>query len=281
MSFHLVGTDAAEQIRTFLVEDIGPGDITTTAVVPEDASGKGRIEARQGLVVAGLPHAELCFPLVAPDTTTWSARVEEGTHADPGDVLARVEGRLATILAAERTALNLLMRLSGIATLTRRFVDAVQGTKAQIVDTRKTTPGLRSFEKYAVEVGGGHNHRMGLYDAILIKDNHLMAAGGIGPAVGAARNRYPDGIVIQVEVTNLTELDDALAAGANAILLDNMTPDLMRDAVLRTEGRAVLEASGGITLDNVRSYAETGVDRISIGALTHSAPAVDIALEVE
>ncbi|HEV3472210.1 MAG TPA: carboxylating nicotinate-nucleotide diphosphorylase [Actinomycetota bacterium] len=280
MTLHLVGAQAAEHIRAFLAEDIGAGDITTAAVVPEGASGKARIEARTELVVAGLPFAGMCFALL-DDRTTWSPLVDESHYAGAGDVLARVEGSLATILTAERTALNLLMRLSGIATATRSYVDAVSGTKAQIVDTRKTTPGLRMFEKYAVEVGGGHNHRLGLYDAILIKDNHVEAAGGIGTAVKAARNRYPDDIVVQVEVTNLTELDEALEAGATAILLDNMTPDVVREAVEKTAGAAVLEASGGITLENVRSYAETGVDRISVGALTHSAAAVDIALEVE
>ena len=281
MTPHLIGKEAADQIRSFLAEDIGSGDITTAAVVPEGAHGKARVEARSDVVVAGLPFAALCFGLVAPGSTTWSAVVEEGEPVGDNDVLARIEGRLATILTAERTALNLLMRMSGIATFTRSFVDAIKGTKAQIVDTRKTTPGLRAFEKYAVEVGGGHNHRFGLYDAILIKDNHLRAAGGVGPAVRAARNRHPDGVVVQLEVTDLNELNQALEAGANAILLDNMSPEMVRDAVERTAGRVVLEASGGITTENVRAYAETGVDRISIGALTHSAPAADIALEVE
>lgn len=268
-------------VRAFLQEDVGSGDITTSAVVPEGATGKARIEARADLVVVGLSFARLCFEAVAPDTTTWSEVVVDGDRAGAGDVLARVEGRLATILTAERTALNLLMRLSGIATLTRMYVDAVAGTTAQIVDTRKTTPGLRKLEKYAVQMGGGRNHRFGLFDAILIKDNHLRAAGGVGPAVRAARNRHPEGVVVQVEVTDLTQLDEALAVGANAILLDNMTPEMVRDAVQKTAGAAVLEASGGIDLDNVRAFAETGVDRISVGALTHSAPAVDIALEVE
>lgn len=279
------GQPAREQdlaiVRPFLDEDIGHGDITTSAVVPAEATGKARIEARQDLVVAGLPFARLCFAAVAPDTTMWSAAVEEGDRVRGGDALARIEGRLATILTAERTALNLLMRLSGIATLTRSFVDAIQGTDAQIMDTRKTTPGLRKLEKYAVQIGGGRNHRFGLFDAVLIKDNHLRVAGGIRPAVQAVRNRHPEGTVVQVEVTNLSELDEALDAGANAILLDNMTREMVRDAVRRTDGRAVLEASGGITIDSVRAYAETGVDRISIGALTHSAPAADIALEVE
>ena len=281
MSKHLIGDDAAEHVKAFLAEDVGPGDITTDAVVPAGTQGKARIEARGDLVVAGLPFAALCFELVEAGSTSWSASVEEGERVGAEDVLARIEGRLTTILTAERTALNLLMRMSGIATLTRSFVDAVEGTAVQIVDTRKTTPGLRAFEKYAVEIGGGHNHRFGLYDAVLIKDNHLRAAGGVGQAVRAARNRTPDGVVVQVEVTNLSELDEALDAGANAILLDNMTPEMVRDAVERADGRAALEASGGITIEKVRAYADAGVERISIGALTHSAPAVDIALEVE
>lgn len=269
-----------ESIARFIREDVGEGDVTTNAVVPEDAQGKARIEAREELVVAGLDAARLCFEEAGPGTT-WTGLVADGDAVGPGDVLARLEGSLATILVGERTALNLLGRLSGIATLTRAFVDAIAGTATEIVDTRKTTPGLRSLEKYAVRTGGGFNHRFGLYDAVLIKDNHLRAAGGVAEAVQAARNRAPAGLVVQVEVTDLSELDEAVSAGADAILLDNMSPDMVRSAVQRTAGRALLEASGGMTLANVRSYAETGVDRISIGALTHSAPAVDVALEVE
>ena len=281
MSLDVTGLETAALIKAFLAEDIGAGDLTTAAVVPGGTAGKARVEARESLIVAGLPFAGSCFVSAPPEPAEWSPLLEDGRKAESGEVLGRVEGPLATILAAERTALNLLMRLSGIATFTRRFVDAIDGTRARIVDTRKTTPGFRLFEKYAVEVGGGQNHRFGLYDAVLIKDNHLRAAGGVGPAVRAARNRHPDGVVVQVEVTNLTELDEAIEAGASDVLLDNMTPETVREAVARAEGRVVTEASGGITLDNVRAYAEAGVDRISIGALTHSAPAADIALEVE
>ena len=195
--------------------------------------------------------------------------------------MARIEGALGPILTAERTALNLLQRLSAVATLTARFVEEIAGTKAQIIDTRKTTPGMRLLEKAAVRVGGGGNHRFGLDDGILIKDNHVRAAGGVSEAVKRARNAAPHGLVVEVEVTTLDELDEALSAGAQAILLDNMDPATVRRAVERVGGDAVLEASGGMDLTNVRAYAETGVDLISIGALTHSAGSVDISLEVE
>ena len=196
-------------------------------------------------------------------------------------MLARIDGPLGSILTAERTALNLLGRLSGIATLTRRFSQEVEGTTATIVDTRKTTPGMRLLEKHAVASGGGSNHRFGLDDGVLIKDNHLAAVGGVEEAVRRARSHVPHGLKIEVEVATLDELDAAVAAGADAVLLDNMSPEMVADAVQRAGGKAMLEASGGITLENVRRYAETGVDLISVGALTHSAPNVDVALEVE
>lgn len=270
-----------ETITRFVKEDVGRGDITTHAVVPEDARGRARIEARSDFVVAGLEVARLCFDEVGHGRIRWEPSVSDGATVSAGDALARLDGSLQVILTGERTALNLLGRLSGIATLTRSFAEAIQGTPARIVDTRKTTPGLRLLEKYAVRVGGGHNHRFGLDDGILVKDNHLRAAGGVAEAVRKARNGAPHGLVVEVEVTTLDELDEALAAGADAILLDNMTPETVREAVTRAGGKALLEASGGMTLESVRAYAEAGVDLISVGALTHSAPSVDVSLEVE
>jgi nicotinate-nucleotide pyrophosphorylase (carboxylating) len=266
--------------ESFLTEDIGHGDVTTEAVVDPSIRGTARIEARASFVVAGLDVARACFELLDGDVK-WTPVAPDGSRVGPKDVLARIDGALGPILTAERTALNLLQRLSAVATLTARFVDAVAGTRAQIIDTRKTTPGMRLLEKAAVRVGGGGNHRFGLDDGVLIKDNHIRAAGGVGEAVKRARNEAPHGLVVEVEVTTLEELDEALNAGAQAILLDNMDPATVRQAVDRVGGKAVLEASGGMDLDNVRAYAETGVDLISIGALTHSAGSVDISLEVE
>ena len=274
------GRDLNELVELFLDEDIGHGDVTTKAVVPAGATGRARIEAREAFTVAGLEPARLSFHLLDPDVS-WHPAAEEGTRVTGGGVIARLEGSLSAILMGERTALNLLARLSAVATLTARFVDAISGTPARIVDTRKTTPGLRSLEKAAVRAGGGRNHRFGLDDGILIKDNHVKAAGGVGEAVERARNGAPHGLVVEVEVTDIRELDEALEAGAGAILLDNMDPEMVATAVERASGRVLLEASGGITLDNVRDYAETGVDLISIGALTHSAGSVDVSLEVE
>ncbi len=270
-----------ELVRPWLLEDIGRGDRTTAAVVPQAFLGRAYIEAREAFVVAGLPVAAACFEVVGGESLKWLPEVSEGEAADPGAVLARVDGPLSPILTAERVALNLLQRLSGVATITHRFVEAVSGTGARIVDTRKTTPGLRSLEKYAVRVGGGGNHRFGLDDGILIKDNHLAAAGGVRSAVASARAGAPPGLRVEVEVASLEGVAEAIAAGADAILLDNMTPAMVADAVQLTAGKAVLEASGGMKLDNVRAYAEAGVDLISVGALTHSASAVDLALEVE
>ena len=267
-------------VEDFLDEDIGHGDVTTDAVVPSDARGSARIEARESFVVAGTEVARQCF--VSLDAAlSWETVVDDGETIEPGAVIARLDGQLRAILTAERTALNLLARLSAVATLTARFVAEVAGTPAQIVDTRKTTPGLRALEKAAVRIGGGNNHRFGLDDGILIKDNHIRTAGGVARAVERARNDAPHGLVVEVEVTDLQELDEALSAGAQAILLDNMDPRMVRDAVARAGGKAILEASGGIDLEIVRAYAETGVDFISIGALTHSAGSVDVSLEVE
>jgi nicotinate-nucleotide pyrophosphorylase (carboxylating) len=206
---------------------------------------------------------------------------QDGSHARPGDVLLEVSGGVSAMLMAERTAVNFLQRLSGIATLTRAFVDRVAGTSARIADTRKTTPGWRLLEKAAVRAGGGCNHRFGLYDGVLIKDNHIGAVGGVGPAVAAVRRKIPHTLKIEVEVETLDQLDEAIIVGADAVLLDNMAPSVMVEAVRRAGGRLTLEASGGINLDNVREVAETGVDLISVGALTHSARAVDISMEIE
>jgi nicotinate-nucleotide pyrophosphorylase (carboxylating) len=264
----------------FVAEDLGRGDRTTEAVVPPDAVGVARIEAREPAVIAGLEAARACFA-AAGGNIDWHAELIDGSAADAGAVVVRLEGSLRTILTGERTALNLLARLSGVATLTARFVDAAGETTARIVDTRKTTPGLRVLEKYAVRVGGGRNHRFGLDDGILIKDNHITAAGGIAEAVRRARSSAPHGLTIEVEVTDFDELDDALSAGADAVLLDNMSVEMVGEAVTRAGGKAVLEVSGGVNLESVAAYAATGVDLISVGALTHSARAIDLSLEVE
>ncbi|MDP9234176.1 MAG: carboxylating nicotinate-nucleotide diphosphorylase [Actinomycetota bacterium] len=266
-------------IDRFIDEDVGRGDVTTESLIPEGARGSAHIEVRRHAIVAGLDAARTCFERVG-GAIRWRALADDGDQVATGTVVARVEGSMRAILTAERTALNLLGRLSGIATLTREFVDALQGTPVRVVDTRKTTPGMRLLEKHAVRAGGARNHRFGLDDGILIKDNHLAAVGGITEAVTRMREVAPHGLLVEVEVQDLAGLDAALAAGAQAILLDNMTPELVREAVVRAGGKALLEASGGITLDNVRSYAEAGVDLISIGALTHSAPAIDVSLEV-
>ena len=266
-------------VARFLEEDIGRGDRTTEAVVPEDLPGRARIESREEAVVAGLDVARICFSSLGE--VVWQPQVRDGDRVNPGDVVARVEGPMRVLLTAERTALNLLQRLSGIATMTRRYIDAVGTSPTQVVDTRKTTPGLRMLEKYAVRVGGGSNHRAGLDDGILIKDNHIAAAGSVAEAVARARAAAPHGLKVEVEVQDLDQLDEAISAGAEAILLDNMSPQLVREAVTRAGGKALLEASGGITLETVSEYAETGVDLISVGALTHSVRAIDLSLEVE
>lgn len=266
-------------IDRFIDEDVGRGDVTTESLIAEDARGSADIEVRREAVVAGLNAARACFESVG-GPIRWSPLADEGDRVAAGTVVARVEGSMRTILTAERTALNLLGRLSGIATLTREFVDALQGTPVRVVDTRKTTPGMRLLEKQAVRAGGARNHRFGLDDGILIKDNHLIAAGGITQAVAGIRQAAPHSLLVEVEVEDLQGLDEALAAGADAVLLDNMTPEMVADAVARAGGKVLLEASGGITLGNVREYANSGVDLISIGTLTHSAPAIDVSLEV-
>ena len=272
-------SDLDELVRAALAEDLGAGDLTAAAVVPEDAVGRARIEQREAGVTAGIDVAEAVF-LALDDGLSFEALAEEGEWRQPGPV-ARVEGRVRSILSGERVALNFLGRLSGVATLTARFVRAVEGTGARILDTRKTTPGLRALEKRAVRRGGGTNHRAGLDDAILVKENHAAAVGGVGEAARRALAAAPEGVTVEIECATLEEVKAALAAGAGRILLDNMPPDRLREAVALAGGHAELEASGGVTLENVREIAETGVDYVSVGALTHSAPALDLSLILE
>ena len=262
-----------------LAEDLGRGDVTTEAIVPVDLEAVADVVVKTAGVVCGISELAACIHRLDPGAET-ELVVDEGRAVTaPPQIVARIRGRAQAILTAERTGLNLVQRMSGIATATRAYVDAVAGTGVEILDTRKTAPGLRALDKRAVACGSGRNHRMGLDDAILIKDNHVAIAGGIVPAVEAARTANP-GLAVEVEVDDLDQLGEAIAAGADTILLDNMHPDRLREAVARTGGRARLEASGGITLDTVRAVAETGVDAISIGALTHSVTALDVSLEV-
>lgn len=268
-------------VELALTEDIGTGDVTTLATVAADAMADGRLIAKQTGVISGLEAAAFTFARVDPDVR-FNALVADGQIVEAGTVIAEVSGRARSLLLAERVALNLLQRLSGVATVTAAYVAAVRGTSARIVDTRKTTPGMRVLEKAAVRHGGGHNHRVGLADGVLIKDNHLAAVGGpdrVARAVAAARAGAPHTLRVEVEVTTVAEAAEAVAAGADIILLDNMTVARMREAVAMIGGRALIEASGGVTLKAVRAIAETGVDLISVGALTHSAPALDISLD--
>ena len=272
------------EVRRFLAEDVGRGDVTSERVVPKTARASADIVARQACVVAGLPLARAVFLAIDPEIAV-ADLASDGDCVTPGAALAHVEGPAGPILTGERVALNLVQRLSGVATLTRAYVDAVAGTGACVSDTRKTTPGLRVFEKYAVHVGGGRNHRMGLFDAILIKDNHRALAGGAAAAVTAARQANGDTLPVQIEVDALADLPRVFDLGVEAVLLDNMTPAEVAEAVklarAHPRGRNCwIEASGGITLETIRAYAEAGVDTISVGALTHSAPAVDIALDI-
>src|SRR5215203_6176721 len=266
-----------------LAEDIGTGDITTLAVIPVEARAEGAIIAKQAGVISGLEPAGFVFLRVNP-TIAYQAVASDGDEIAVGDIVATVSGPARGVLTGERVALNLLQRLSGVATITRAYVRAVEGTNARVVDTRKTTSGLRLLEKAAVRHGGGANHRFGLADGVLIKDNHLAALGPPGSdrvarAVELARQHAPHTLRIEVEVTTLAEVEEAVAASADVIMLDNMDPGTMREAVKIVAGRAILEASGGITLATVHAVAETGVDLISAGALTHSAPSIDLSLE--
>ncbi len=266
-----------ELLERALAEDIGPGDITTAAVLPEAVEATGTFQANASLVVAGLPLAQRLYALLDP-AIHFQAIAEEGALVARGP-LAVARGDARALLRGERTALNFLQRLSGIATLTRRFALRLEGTKARLLDTRKTTPGLRVLERYAVRAGGGANHRSGLFDAVLIKENHAELAGGVGAAVRRAR-RQGAGQKIEVEARDLAEVREALEAGADAVLLDNMTVHDVRQAVGLVAGRVPVEVSGGITLENIRDYAEQGVNFISVGALTHSAPAGDISFDL-
>jgi nicotinate-nucleotide pyrophosphorylase (carboxylating) len=280
---NLARTGWEEIIDLALAEDIGTGDVTTLSTVPAGAAARGTMLVKAPGVISGLDAAAYAFHRVDP-TISFRPLVADGARVDPGTVIADLEGPARSLLTAERVALNLLQRLSGVATLTSLFVAEVEGTGAKIVDTRKTTPGLRILEKAAVRHGGGHNHRVGLSDGVLIKDNHLAAVGGldrVSKAIASARQQAPHTLKIEVEVMTISEVEEAVAAGADIILLDNMDIHTMRKGVTVVAGRALLEASGNVRLESVRAIAETGVDLISSGALTHSAPALDISLNFE
>jgi nicotinate-nucleotide pyrophosphorylase (carboxylating) len=268
--------DARRVIAAALAEDVGAGDITSATVIPADLRFKGVMQARHAMVVAGLPVAAEAFRMVVPEAR-FTARVADGQNVAAGTVLAEIEGPARGLLTAERTALNLLQLLSGIATLTAQYAALIQGTGCTLLDTRKTIPGLRRLSKYATLCGGGRNHRMGLYDGVLIKDNHIAVCGGIGAAVRAAKAAgLPN---VEAECDTLEQVAEAVEAGADIVLLDNMAPDRLRQAVAVVAGRCRTEASGGVTLDTIRAIAETGVDFVSVGRITQSAPAVDIGLD--
>jgi len=267
------------KIEEWLHEDIGFGDITTMSTIPESEQGVGILYAKEEGIIAGLPVAAQVFATVDA-ALVFKPVVEEGSRVEKGQAVAEVSGAVRSILSGERLALNLLQRMSGIATRTSEYAQAVAGTKARVVDTRKTTPGLRMLEKYAVRVGGGHNHRYALYDAVMIKDNHIKGAGGITQAVTAARKAIPHTMKIEVEAETIAQVEEALQAGADIIMLDNMSNELMKQAVDLIGGRAIVEASGGVTLQTIGAIAQTGVDVISVGALTHSVKALDISLDL-
>jgi nicotinate-nucleotide pyrophosphorylase (carboxylating) len=271
--------DYRDIVQRTLSEDLAElGDITSRSVIPEDSLSRGEIVARETGLIAGLEVAGYVFNLVDPDVT-FDARLTDGDRIDAGSVVATVTGPSRSILTAERTALNLLGRISGVATATAELVDAVAGTGARITDTRKTMPGLRVLDKHAVVAGGGVNHRMGLYDQVMIKDNHIAAAGDIEHAVAAVRETLGDDVRVTVEVEDLDQLGIALATSANRVLLDNMTPEMLRRAVAMVDGTMETEASGGVKADTIRAIAESGVDYISVGWITHSAPQLDLALD--
>ncbi|HEY4705824.1 MAG TPA: carboxylating nicotinate-nucleotide diphosphorylase [Thermodesulfobacteriota bacterium] len=266
-------------VRAALAEDIGSGDITTNAIVRKNETGDAEFMAKEDMIVAGLFIPEMVFRIL-DKKSVFKARVKEGARAKKGHVIATVHGSLAALLTGERVALNFLQRLSGIATKTHEFAGKIKKTKVRLLDTRKTTPCMRSLEKYAVMAGGGTNHRFGLFDLVLIKDNHIKAAGSVTAAIEAVKRRYRDAVPIEVEVTDLDELKEALASGADIIMLDNMGIPMIRKAVKLIEGAAFIEVSGNINLDNIGRVAKEGMDFISVGALTHSARAVDISMEV-
>lgn len=270
-----------DAVSRALAEDLGlSGDITAQACLPADAVARVVMATRHAGVVSGCDVAIEAFRQVDPSIKV-TVNKGDGARLQPKDVILTVEGNARTVLTGERTALNFMGRMSGIATLTAKYVDLTAHTKAKILDTRKTTPGLRAFEKYAVLCGGGVNHRFGLFDAILIKDNHIGVAGSVRAVLQRAKQHKSSMVKIEIEVDNLAQLDEVLAEGADIVLLDNMAPDMLRQAVARVDGRIVTEASGGVNLDIVKAIAETGVDYISVGALTHSAPVLDIGLDIK
>lgn len=278
--FQVPGFDLDAFIHATLAEDLGEGgDVTTAAVIPAGARLAAVVASRDAVTVAGLPIAEAFFRALDP-VATIEQRVEDGARVPAGTALMRIEGDARALLSAERSALNTVQHLTGIATMTRDYVEAIAGTGCTLLDTRKTLPGLRLLEKYAVKMGGGTNHRLRLDDGILIKDNHIAAAGGIAAAVRAAKAAGTT-LPVQVEIDTLDQIDAALEAGADRLLLDNMRPETLREAVARVAGRVPLEASGGVRLDTIRAIAETGVDFVSVGRLTQSAPAADIGLDYE
>ena len=275
-----LGYQLKKIIENALSEDLGPGDVTTEATIPAESTSTAAMVAKQHLVLAGLEVARAVFQHLDPDIQfTFFAKDGDTLHA--GTELARLSGNTRALLSGERVALNLLQHMSGIATLTAHYVEKIKGTKARVLDTRKTLPGLRQLEKYAVRMGGGTNHRFGLYDGVLIKDNHIKASQGIIKAVEHARKNAHHLLSIEVETRTLDEVLEALAVGADVIMLDNMPIDMMREAVKQVAGRVSLEASGNISLETIRAIAETGVDFISVGALTHSAPAADISMKIK
>jgi len=270
--------DSDDFVGRTLAEDLGTGgDVTSAATIPAEASFSAELNCRETIVVAGLDLAAAFFRALDPDVQI-DVRISDGAKVEAGTILMRLQGNARAMLTAERSALNTLQHLSGIATLTRRYVDAISGTHATLLDTRKTIPGLRVLDKYAAHMGGAHNHRMRLDDGVLIKDNHVAVCGGVAAAVQRAREAET-GLQVQVEVDRIDQIEPALAAGADRLLLDNMPPPLLREAVELVRGRVPLEASGGVNLDTIRSIAETGVDFISVGRITQSAPAVDIGLD--
>jgi nicotinate-nucleotide pyrophosphorylase (carboxylating) len=280
----LSATEIRQAVQAALAEDIGSGDATTLATVPEKLTARAAMRAREPLIVAGLLFAEAAFTELS-SVVQIERLVKDGRKAGDGETLLKISGPARAILSAERVALNFVQRLSGIATLTAQFVEAIQGTHARILDTRKTVPGWRRFEKYAVACGGGYHHRAGLFDMVLIKDNHLAVLRGAKPnaiaaAVQRAREKFPQ-LKVEVEADMLEQVEQAAEAGADIILLDNMNPIQLRLAAQKVKGRAKTEASGGVNLANVRAIAESGVDFISVGAITHSARAVDIGLDFE
>ena len=277
--FTLNWTDVNKIIDLALEEDIGKGDLTTELLFPETINCEAVIRCKEKGILAGLPIAKAVF-VKLDSSVELSGEENDGDPIDAGDVIAHIKGSQKHILTGERLALNILQRLSGIATITWKYVEAVKGCDVKILDTRKTIPGIRVLNKYAVSVGGGYNHRMGLYDGILIKDNHIKLAGSIGNAVKAIRGKINSEYKIEVETCNIAQVAEALDAGADIIMLDNMSDDLMKEAAALIDKKALIEASGGITLDRVRKVAEIGVDFISVGALTHSAQALDISLDM-